>query len=137
MAKKQSTTSPEEKALQELLKKAYKQVEASQKEEASKKALQAGKELAMLLRWLQEICSDSILTDEMAEINLAQALKDFPSELKKVLAYFNTLKGLTTKKNFAGFQIRTSSMEEGRLWICCNWLQMELPKDAGEVEVQE
>jgi hypothetical protein len=137
MAKKSTSTSPEEKALQELLKKAYKQVEASQKKEASKKALQAGKELAMLLRWLQELYGTSILTEEMAEINLAQMLKDYPTELKKVLAYYRTLMELTTRKNFAGFQVRPSSLEDGRLWISCNWLQMELPKDAGEVEVQK
>lgn len=135
MAKKQSTTSPEEKALQELLKKAYKQIDASQKREASKKVLQAGKELAMLLRWLQEICGAASIED--AEVCLAQVLKDYPQELKKVLAYYNTLKEYTTRSNFTGFQVRPSSLEDGRLWITCNWKQMELPKDEGKVEGQK
>lgn len=137
MAKKSTSTSPEEKALQELLKKAYKQVEASQKREASKKALQAGKELAMLLRWLQEMCGEASILEEYAEVCLAQALKDYPPELKKVLAYFNILKGLTTRKNFTGFQVRPSSLEDGRLWISFNWLQMELPKDEARMEGQK
>lgn len=137
MAKKQSTTSPEEKALQELLKKAYKQVEASQKKEASKKALQVGRELAMLLRFIQEVYGTKYLSEENAEIGLAQALKDYQPELKKVLAYYDTLKGLSIRNNFYGFQIRPSSTEEGRLWISCNWHQMELPKDEARVEGQK
>lgn len=137
MAKKANKISPEEKAFQELLKKVQKQIDASLKREGSRKIMQVGKELAMLLRWLQEICGDSTLTEEVAEINLAQMLKDYPKELKKVLAYYNSLKGVSTRKNFIGVTVKPASLEEGRLWLACDWHQMELPKDAGAVEVQE
>lgn len=137
MAKKANKKSPEEIAFQSLLEKAHKAIDASEKREQSKKALQVGKELAMLLRWLQEMCGDSALTEEIAEIHLAQTLKEYPQELKKALAYYNALKKITARGNLEGFTISGESVKKGRLWLAPNWHYMELPKEADKVEAAE
>lgn len=140
MAKKRIINSPEEKAYQELLKKAFALEKSRQVKEGNQRALQVGKGLAMFFRWLQALEAGNILTDELAKVWLVQILKDYPSQHQKALAYYDSLKKHSVKDNFKGFQVRPDSLEKGELCIIPMWMSMELSEGAkgeGSVEGQE
>lgn len=136
MAKKASKKSaPEEAAFFDLMKKAKEAMDASQKKQKRENAVKVGKELAMLLCWLQQVegkDSKKQYWEENSQIWLAQMLKDYPEELKKVLAYYARLKKYNTKDKLLGFTCSSSSLEKGELWVKANWASMEPPAETGE-----
>lgn len=111
------------------MKKAKAATEENRAKELRKNALNVAKEFAMLSRWLQEVTRADLLTDEQIKIWLAQMLKDYPLELKKVLEYSDKLKEYAIKGNFLGFQVKGNCIEESRLWLSVNWAQMEFPTE--------
>lgn len=127
MAKKRTKKSPEEEAYQELLKKAIALEKSRQTKEENQRALQVGKELAMFFRWLQALKVGNLLTDELAKVWLVQVLKDYPTQQKKALAFYDALQKYPIMGNFEGFQVSPDSLEKGRLWLSPNWINFDLP----------
>lgn len=139
MAKKSKAQTPEEIAFQDLLKKADYMMKSTESRERSKKVLQVGKELAMVITFLRQLNVGSANDEELPKMWLAQVLKDYPKELKKALAYYDALQPLDIVHNFEGFSTSGDCLEKGRLWLSFNWFHLELPKkeettsaDAGE-----
>ena len=139
MAKKSKVQTPEEIAFQDLLKKADYMMKATESRERSKKALQVGKELAMVITFLRQLSVGRASSEEFQKMWLAQVLKDYPKELKKALAYYDALQPLDIVHNFEGFSTSGDCFEKGRLWVSFKWFHLELPNkeegssaDAGE-----
>ena len=132
MAKKRTKKSPEEEAYQELLKKAIALEKSRQTKEENQRALQVGKELAMLLAFLRQVGIGDAKKDEVPKMWLAQVLKDYPKELKKALAYYDSLLPFDIVQNFKGFQISGDIEEKGRLWVAIDWFFMEVPNQGKE-----
>ena len=133
MAKKNNVKSTDEVTFQDLLKKAESLTKYNQTRERSRNVLQVGKELAMLLVFLRQVGIGDAKKDEVPKLWLAQVLKDYPKELKKVLAYYDSLLPFNIIKNFRGFQVSGGIEEKGRLWIAVDWAFMEVPKKEEDV----
>ena len=135
MAKKKKEKAPEDSAFLDLMKKAKEAMDASQKKQKRENAVKVGKELAMLLCWLQQVEgkeNKKQYWEDNSQIWLAQMLKDYAEELKKVLAYYARLKKYDTKDKLVGFSCCSSSLEKGELWVKANWASMEPPAETGE-----
>ena len=132
MAKKSKAQTPEEIAFQDLLKKAEALTKYNQTRERTRKVLQVGKELAMLLAFLRQVGIGDAKKDEVPKMWLAQVLKDYPKELKKALAYYDSLLPFDIVQNFKGFQISGDIEEKGRLWVAIDWFFMEVPNQGKE-----
>lgn len=128
---------PEEAAFQELMKKVLDANDTCRQKEKSKKVIQVGKEMAMFLCWLQEVTNAPLITEDNIRIWIAQLLEDYPEELKKVLVYYDNLKGFSTKWNFKGFSCEYDCLDKGALWLSIKWEDMnpptELLNNKGEV----
>ena len=140
MAKKNKVISPDEATFQDLLKKAESLTKYNHTRERSRKVLQVGKERAMLLAFLHQVGIGDAKKEEVPKLWLAQVLKDYPKELKKALAYYDSLLPFNIIQNFRGFQVNGDIEEKGRLWVAFDWFFMEVPNkeeegasaDAGE-----
>ena len=134
MAKKKKI-SPEEEAFQKLLKKAQGDLAATLEKEKSKRVVESGKELVMFLCWLVQMGVADAPGEEKVKLWAAQAMQDYPKELKEVLAYYDRLKEYDTRKNFLGFVCRgKGSFEEGCLWLRIQWKHLDLPDESGRKE---
>lgn len=120
----------EDGALQELIKIANNMTEATESKERCRKALQVGKELSMFLAFLHQTKIGMAKQKDVPKVWLAQILKDYPNELKKSIAYYDSLLRYNIQKNLVGFSVMGDCIEKGRLWVSVDWFSMDVPGES-------